>query len=129
MALFSGKDGKLFVDSTELADITRWRFKTVAKNVAYASSATGGFRRRLKGVKDGSGSLQFKLNATDPLTEQFDEGDQITLKLYVDATHFFTVPAVIDAIETVTEIEDGNVVGGTVEFSTDGAWTEPNFGS
>jgi len=39
------------------------------------------------------------------------------------------VPTIIDAVELETDISSGKVVGGAVEFSADGAWTEPSFGS
>ena len=127
MATFSGKDGKVLSGSTTLADITHWRLKTIAKNVAYASSATGGYKRRLAGVKDAQGSFTFRLNASDAMTAQLDVGDLATLKLYLDATNFFSVPAIIDVVELETDISTGKVVGGAVEFSADGAWTEPSF--
>jgi hypothetical protein len=129
MATFSGKDGKVLSGSTPLADISHWRLKTIAKNIAYASSATLGHKRRLPGVKDAGGSFTFRLNAADAITAQLDVGDLVTLKLYVDVTNFFSVPAIIDAVEVETDISTGKMVGGTVEFSADGAWTEPSFGS
>ncbi|MCH8992602.1 MAG: hypothetical protein IIA44_12765 [Acidobacteria bacterium] len=129
MATFSGKDGTVLSGSTTLADITHWRLKTIAQNVAYASSATSGHRKRLPGVKDAGGSFTFRLNASDAVTAELDVGDLVTLKLYVDATNFFSVPAIVDAVEVETDISTGKVVGGAVEFSADGAWTEPSFGS
>jgi hypothetical protein len=129
MATFSGKDGKVLSGSTTLADITLWQLTTSAKNVAFASSATGGYKRRFPGVKDARGKFTFRLNAGDAITTQLDVGDSATLKLYVDATNFFSVPAVIDVVELTTDISTGKVVGGAVEFSADGAWTEPSFGS
>jgi hypothetical protein len=68
MALETGDDGKVLIGGTPLADITAWSLETVARNVAYASSATGGFRRRLPGVKEGRGRIQFKLDVANPLT-------------------------------------------------------------
>lgn len=129
MATFSGKDGKVLSGAGLLADITHWRLKTIAKNVAYASSATGGHKKRLPGVKDAQGSFTFRLNAADAVTGQLDVGDVVTLKLYVDATNLFSVPAIINAVEVETDISSGKVVGGAVEFSADGAWTDPSFGS
>ena len=129
MATFSGKDGQVLRDSTTLADVTRWRLKTTANNRAYASSATGGHKRRLRGVKDGGGDFAFLLNRADPVTGQLAEGDLVTLKLYVDTTNFFTVPAIIDSLSLEVDVSSGDVVGGTAEFSADGAWTKPTFGS
>jgi hypothetical protein len=127
MATISGKNGKVLIGSTTLAEITDWTFHTTSLNHAYASSSTAGFRRRVPGVKDGSGSIGFKLDPADPITDDFDEGSAVTLLLYVDATHFYTVPAVIDSIQLAVDISSGDVLGGTAMFSADGAWTKPNY--
>src|SRR3954466_12565707 len=127
MATFSGKDGKIKVGATTLADITRWSLSTTAHNASYASSATAGFKRRVAGVKEGSGRIMFKLDAADPLTDDFQEGSSVTLLLYVDATHFYSLPALIPTLTLDVDIASGDVVGGTAEFSTSGAWTLPTY--
>lgn len=127
MATISGKNGKVMIGSTTLADITKWDFTPTSNNPSYASSATGGFKTRRAGVKDGSGSLDFKLDLADPITDDFDEGSAVTLLLYIDATRFHTVPAIIDSIAWSVDINDGDVVGGTAQFSITGAWTKPTY--
>jgi hypothetical protein len=127
MATISGKNGKVLVDSTTLAEITDWTFHTTSVNHAYASSSTGGYRRRVPGVKDGAGSIGFKLDVADPVTDDFDEGSAVTLLLYIDATHFYSVPAIIDSIQLAVDISSGDVLGGTAQFSASGAWTKPSY--
>ncbi len=129
MATISGKDGKVMIGPAALADITRWTFNTTSNNPAYASSSTAGYRRRVAGVKDGGGRIAFKLDPADPVSDSLNEGDQVTLLLYLDATHFYTVPAVIDALELEVDISTGDVLGGTAAFSTNGAWTKPDYGT
>ncbi len=125
MATFSGKDGKVNDGTADIADITRWTFTKTSNNPAYASSSSSGFRKRVAGVKDGSGTIegQYQNDAAPTI----DEGDEVTLKLYVDASHFYSVPAIIDSFQLETDIDRGEVVGWASNFATNGAWTEPTF--
>ena len=128
MSTFSGKDGKVLIGGSALADITHWLLRTMSHNSAYASSSTAGHKKRVPGVKDASGTIAFKLNTSDPISDDLDEGDSVTLLLYLDATRFYSVPAVIDALKLEVDIDSGQVVGGVAEFSANGAWTKPAYG-
>lgn len=129
MAVLSGKDGKVVYDGgggdTTIADITDWKFHTKAANVAYASSSTSGFTKRLAGIKDGAGNVTGKVQ--DDAVPDLAAGAAVTMKLYIDATHFYTVPAVIDEFQLQVDVATGKVEAWTADFSTDGAWTEPSF--
>ncbi len=127
MATISGKDGKVKIGSATLADITHWTLRTQATLSAYASSATAGFRKRVAGIKDGSGSLAGKLDPGDPISDDFDEGAAVTLLLYIDPTHFYTVPALIESLQLEVDIDRGEVIGWRADFSTSGAWTKPDY--
>lgn len=127
MACLSGKSGKIAKGAVLLADITRWRFTTTADNVSYASSATGGYRRQIPGAKHGRGAIAFQLNPLDAITQQLAEGDAVTLLLYVDATRYYSVPAVIETMSLTVDVSTGDPVGGQAEFATDGAWVEPEW--
>lgn len=129
MSTFSGKSGKILIGAKPLADITRWTLATTAANPSYASSSSGGYRRRVPGVRDGAGRIEFLLDPADPLTGDFDEGDAVTLLLYLDAERCYSVPALIDALELEVDISTGDVVGGVARFSTNGAWTKPTYAS
>lgn len=127
MPTISGKDGLVKRGTTPLAEITSWRLTTTADNVSYASSATAGFRKQISGAKHGLGTFSFELDTDSPLSDEFDEGDQVTLQLHIDPDHYYTVPAIIDSIIFAVDISGGEIVGGTADFSTNGAWTKPNF--
>lgn len=127
MAVISGKDGKVMIGAATVADITYWSFTTAAQNPAYASSATAGHRKRLGGVKDGGGVIRGKLDLADAVTDDFNEGDAVTLLLHLNAAKFYTVPAVIDRLRFEVDIDTGDVVGWEAEFSTNGAWTKPTY--
>jgi hypothetical protein len=127
MSMQTGDDGKVMIGGAELAEITAWTFETSARRVAYASSATGGYRKQLTGVKEGRGTIDFKLNLTNPLTNHFNEGSQVTLLLYIDNTRFYSVPSVIDSLEMAVNIDGGELIGGRAKFTTNGAWTGPSY--
>ncbi len=127
MTLISGKDGQVLSDDAPLADITKWTFKTAARNVNYASSVTGGYRRQLPGAKEGRGHFQFLLNTADAINGQLSEGDVVVLKLHIDDVNFYTVPAIVDSIELDVNVAEGSPISGAADFSSDGAWTAPSY--
>src|SRR5438105_1414645 len=93
----SGKSGLVKIGSNAVAEVTRWAFTKQANSSRYASSSTGGFKRSIAGVKSGSGEIEFKFDiaAASPLVE----GAAVTLLLYLDATHFYSVPAIVTRLE------------------------------
>lgn len=127
MTTISGKNGKVMVGAAALAEITDWTLHTTSRNHAYASSSTGGYRRRVAGVKEASGTIGFKLDVSSAITNTFDEGSSVTLLLHLDATHFYTVPAIIDSLRLAVDISAGDVLSGTAAFSSNGAWTKPTY--
>ncbi len=127
MATISGKDGQVKIGSTTLAEITKWTLTTTAQNPAYASSATQGWKTRREGVRDASGTLNLKLDLADPISDDFDEGSAVTLLLYLDSTRFYTVPAIIDSLGWEVDIDNGEVIGGTAEYSATGPIVKPTF--
>jgi hypothetical protein len=121
----SGKSGFVKVGDATVAEVTKWSFIKQAASSRYASSSSGGFKRSIAGVKSGSGQIEFKFDmaADSPLVE----GAAVTLLLYLDATHFYSVPAIVTRVEVEVNIDSGDVIGGTANFDTDGAWDEPTF--
>ena len=95
------------------------------RHAAYASNATGGCKRTLPGVQSGVGMIEFKWDtaAASPLSQ----GAAVTLLLYLDATHYYSVPAVVTTIKLLIDIDTGQPIGGAADFETDGPWTEPTF--
>ncbi len=121
----SGKDGYVKADGTKIAEITGWRFNRSANNPAWASSSTSGCKTRVKGVLDGSGSVDFKYSPTNPLDSAYSiqEGSSLYLDLYVNATKYLHVVVIIDSINDEVDINDGEVVGGSFDFSVTEIWT------
>ncbi len=121
----SGKNGLVKVGSTAVAEVTQWTFTKEAASSRYASSSTGGFKRSLPGVRSGNGQIEFKFDMA--AASLLVEGASVTLLLYLDATHYYTVPAIITQFKVDVNIDTGEVIGGSANFDTDGAWTEPTL--
>ncbi len=115
----------MLVSDAVVAEVTRWRFQKDAATRRYASNATGGCKRTLPGVQSGSGSIEFKWDASGP--SPLAQGAAITLLLYLDATHYYSVPAVVQTVKLLVDIDTGDPVGGAANFETDGPWIEPTL--
>jgi hypothetical protein len=126
MAGFSGKDGYVESGSTKLAQITKWDFNPKSNNPAYASSDTPGQKTRIAGVKDSSGSFDFKVDDTSPAYGVLTPGSTVTLKLYTTTGKYFTVPAIIDDMKFGVDIDGGDTVSGSASFSQTAAVTYPS---
>lgn len=118
MSAISGKNGKVVQGSTDLVDTLGWTLNLLSNNPAYASNATSGVKTRVVGVADSNGTVTF---AYQGAAAEITQGQAVTLKLYLNATKFWTVPAVIDSIAYNTDINDGNIVSVTASFSGTGA--------
>ena len=128
MALHSGVEGTILVGGNEIGDIRGWSFAESASNPQYASNKTGGYKKSVPGVKHAQGSFSYALDTADPLAAHVSAGSEVTLELRIDAANAFVVPAVIDRIGIEVDIDDtGDVVGGPVEFTANGEWTQPTW--
>lgn len=130
MGLITGRDGRVLRDGAAVADIAGWSLLTAARGKSYASSATGGYRRRVAGVREASGKVAGKLGGESPasLGGVLTEGDAVVLRLHVSPAHWYEVPAVIDTLRVVVDVERDEIVGWEAEYTADGEWTEPEFG-
>lgn len=127
MATLSGRNGRLHVNGSVIGDLTAWRFTTTADSISYASSATGGHRQRVPGARHGFGNFAFVLELLNPATLHLSPGDLVVLQLNLDATHYYLVPASIDTVHLSVDVNQSEPIAGTAEFTTHGAWTEPEY--
>lgn len=126
MAAASGQYGKIMVGGSTLIECTGWSFDRQVAEHVYASCATGGYKKRIAGTKDGSGELRGIFDPDDPIEGYINEGDHVTLLLYFSATKYHSVPAQINSINIDTDIEEGDIVRWTAQFGINGAYTLNN---
>jgi len=126
MAGYSGKDGMVYSGDTKIAQITKWSLTCTSKNPEYSSSDAPGQTTRVAGVKDAKGSFEFKCDDTSPAYSTIQNGGTYTLKLYLNATKYLTVPAIIDDEKFDVDISGGETVSGSASFSQTAAITRPS---
>ena len=123
MAAVSGQYGKISIGASNVAECQSWSWSRSIADHAYASCATAGFKKRVAGTKDHSGSLGGVLDPADPVEDYFDEGDLVTLNLYVTATAYYIVPAMITELGVEVNVDDGDIIKWTASFGGNGAWS------
>lgn len=121
MAVMSGKNGTLFLGENEVSPVTNWKLVATSDNPDYAANDTAGWKKRVAGVRDASGSFEVKV--ADDKQCPVEEGDSVSLALHLDATgdNYYEVPAIIDKISVDVDINKGEIVACIVEFSGNGA--------
>ena len=125
MAVRSSKNGNAKWDDADIPDSRGWNFSPTSDNKQYASSDTSGHISRVAGHKDHSGTVRCYLDSGTDLEGILLAGDTGTFKLYEDVTRFWECPVIIDSIEITTEIEGGEIVEVSINFSATAAFTKP----
>ncbi len=122
---FSGKDGDVLVGGAQVCELTSWSFNPTSNNPSWSSNKSGGFKKREAGVKDGSGSFEGKYDEDVSIFSLLREGSKVVLTLKLNASISFTVNAIVDDLTVEVDLDDGEIVSFTVNFSIDGIWTPP----
>lgn len=120
----SGHLARVDAGSTQLNN-TNWSLKRDPKLKDVSNTKNG--RVSIKTLGLYSGTIKGNFDPADSYTNTISEGGAVILKLYVDATHFWTVPAVIGAID-----DNSNGVEDAFDYSFEftqsgGAITPPTF--
>jgi hypothetical protein len=126
MAVESGKNGKITIGASDLAEVRNIRMSFNANNQTYASSSTSGHQKSVKGMFGGTVSFDVVYDPADPIYDRLKPGDLVTLLNYVGASHKYTVPVRINTLDPEINIEDGSPPTVAVEGQTQGAWTYPD---
>lgn len=121
----AGKICKVQIGAVTIAEMGEWSYNPTAdlieKTPFLANSKTHGV-----GLMDGSGSFAGRLDMTDTLGQvalrnAMLAGTQVTPKLFTDATHFFSGPALIKGMPMKANV--AGLVEGQFDFQGDGDWT------
>lgn len=123
MAAVSGQYGKIMVGASNVVECTGWTHSRQVADHAYASCATGGWKKRVAGTKDHSGTLNGKFDPDDDISDYFDEGDLVTLNLYVATDAYYIVPAMITELSVEVDIDEGDIIPWSASFGGNGAWS------
>ena len=112
----------------EVAEVKKWTFTAKCDLHAYASNFTGGWKERVAGTADGSGSLECVWN--DPtVLAQLRPGTKIYLELWYDAVSVpqsrWQMIAFTENFKHEVNMDTGDIVGFSCDFQTHGIWVEP----
>jgi len=123
MTFVSGKDGTLFVNDLEVIPITNWTIECTSAGKSYTANDTGGFKRRVVGVKDSRGSFELKLCSGEDLP--VCEGSSVTLELHTDdsGNNFYSLTAIVEKMSLEVDIDRGTVVTCVINFVGNGPIT------
>lgn len=121
MAVISGKDGTVTFNSVQVLQVTGFTLNHTSNNSAWASSNTAGYKNRVAGTKDWNGSFQAKYDASIVPTV----GQSANMALLLGSGETASGTAIIDSVNVVVDIDNGEAVGYTMNFSGNGALTMP----
>lgn len=126
MTAIHGKNGNVQVGSplADVAHMVSWSLELTNDPAVYATSDTGGANRRTPGIDDATGSFVVLLNASEPYSDAFREGDDIALRLSETASRHWGFASVIVESVSVSVPIDGRVEI-TVNWGNNGAITAP----
>ena len=114
MAVYSGKDATTSAGS----HVTSWSASVTSNNSSWASSATNGFKDRVVGVKEATCSIEGKWDSS----ASFVPGTEYSLTLTA-STGTISGDFLCDSFSVEVDINDGEVVGYSAEFSSNGTVT------
>lgn len=126
MGLFSGKSGSIRYDvggvATTVIDCTGWTMDRTVELQEYAACSTNGNYANIPGNVRATGNLTGYTDDTAHISSFFDVGDEILLYLYLNATRFHQVPAIIESVSEEVQVEQGSLVGWQATYKNQGSW-------
>ena len=128
MTILAGKSGKVTQATNFVGDIKSWKISLKADTVETTPMATDSstaWKTYLNTLKGWDGSIDpqgLDMTDTDGQLALFNliGGASVVLKLYVDATHYFTGSALITGLSPSADV-GGKVDGGSFTFQGTGA--------
>ena len=124
----TGVDGKVVVEGSKLARITKWAISPKAGVNEWGDSDGEGFTLALPGRRGCTGSIEGKFDEDDEVYEILREGDDVTLVLWQSevAGDYWAFPAVIIADFSLEYDVDGQtVVGWSASWNSSGRFYHP----
>jgi hypothetical protein len=126
MSTTSGKNGKVFVGGSEVADIRDWAIQQKAELKPYNSSSTQGHTNRVPARDDWSAAF-FLYSAAGKAP--FAIGSQLNIQFVVDSSQqpapAYSGVCFAETIRPAVNIDTGDIVGVAVTVAGHGALTTP----
>ncbi|HHV98602.1 MAG TPA: hypothetical protein GXX36_03355 [Clostridiaceae bacterium] len=125
-----GYGGSVKVGSSKVAEIANWSLDLSADDIDITSFDSNGWRERIQGIKEWSGSFEGNFDPTDTtgqgeLIDAWLSGDAVTLELNVNSTVKFSGDAFV-TLSIETPVDDK--VNFSCDFQGTGALTPSGVG-
>ena len=121
----SGKDGTVKISTTAVAGITKWTLNKQVETDRKATNESSGYKVTCAGPKSATGTIEGLLDTAAAMT--ILEGTAATLLFYVNASEFYSVPAIVKNFRPEVDIDSGRWISFTADYESNGAYTEPTW--
>ena len=127
----AGYGGGVYLDSTKVAEIANWSLDMSADDIDITSFDSDGWRERMQGIKEWSGSFEGNFEPDDTqgqaaLIDAWLNGQKVTLELQVNSTIKFSGDALV-TLNIETPVDDK--VSFSCDFQGTGALAPTGIGS
>jgi hypothetical protein len=121
-----GTEGQATIDGVRVARLTNWSMNRSSSESAWGDSDSEGWTFRKTARHDGTGSLGGKFDDDNPPHNLFDDGDIVSLILWLNTTKYYAAPSArIQNFQLEVNQDTKEVVGWTADWGTDGKVYKP----
>lgn len=126
MAIAIGFAGKVMIGANTPAELGNWKLDLGADTPETTAFSSTGWKTFVPGLKEWNGSAEGNFDMTDTngqlaMQNALLNGTSLALKLYVDATHYYSGTAYVKKVSPEAAVDD--VVKIAFDFQGSGALT------
>ena len=122
----SGQYASAKIGASCVAEANGWSLsrECTVHEFATCQTPSDGGMGAIAGRRKHGGTMKGLYDPTNKVDDYFDEGDTVTLKLYVDATNYYQGSAVIEKLDIPdVDVKDGAPVEWNASFKANGLFT------
>lgn len=130
--IFTGAAGNVTCDNIRIARITSWSINPTFDDIVFADSTSTSptadrhFKNHFPGRGDATGTVEFHLDTNFPQYSRLIPGECCALALFIDPTTYWSITeAVILSASYTVNVEDLDVLEGSIDFVSNGAYFYP----
>lgn len=125
----SGQYGQVDIGSSTVADANHWTMEDAVDASQFGTFGGGGYKDSNVGQKSATGTIEGVYDRTNPIEQEVTVGASVTLSLYLSTTtgggqRMRSVPAHVTGISFDVDGDTGEKTGWTINWQSDGEWTE-----
>lgn len=121
-----GKNGKAVFDDTLVLRMTKWTVNPTTSESTWGDSDSEGFTNRKGARRDCTGSIEGKFTTDLPIYDLAEEGDEIKIALWVDASRYWVFPcALVQNYSLTVDADTNEIIGWSLAFGSIGRYYRP----